>query len=103
MFVPVFEKNGFIVRLDYYIWETVCQLLHDWRQRGFAPLPVSVNVSRVDFYNPNLVESICALTEKYQIPPSLLELELTESAYMDNPQTMVVIYGIRPLIAALRI
>ena len=52
------------------------------------PAPVSVNVSRVNMYNPNLVSLLVGLTRKYDIPPRLLNLELTESAYMDNPEAM---------------
>lgn len=84
-FIPIFEKNGFISKLDYFVWELVCRLLRRWLDEGLSPHPVSVNVSRVNFYNPQIVESIHSLVEKYELPPHLLELELTESAYTDNP------------------
>lgn len=84
-FIPVFERNGFIMKLDYYVWEHVCQLLRKWINEGKNPYPVSVNMSRVSLYNPNLVELICQLIAKYDIPPALLQLELTESAYTSNP------------------
>lgn len=87
-FIPVFEKNGFIAKLDYYMWEKVCQLLRKWLDQDHIPFPISVNVSRANLYNPQIVETICKLVEKYKVPPRLLQLELTESAYMDNPQTM---------------
>ena len=83
-FIPVFERNGFIVKLDYYVWEKTCQLLARWRKEGRNPSPVSVNISRVSLYNPRLVETICGLVEKYDIPPSLLQLEVTESAYISD-------------------
>lgn len=85
-FIPVFERNGFITRLDYYIWEQVCMLLRKWMDEGIMPRPISVNVSRVNLYNPKFVEMLCTLTEKYRLPRNLLQLELTESAYTDNPQ-----------------
>lgn len=84
-FIPVFEKNGFIGKLDYYMWEKSCKLLRSWVDRGFDPAPVSVNISRANMYNPRLVDVIYDLVQKYEISPSLLNLELTESAYMDNP------------------
>lgn len=84
-FIPIFERNGFIMKLDYYVWEHACQLLRKWLDQGYKPLPVSVNVSRVSVYNPKLVDIICELVSKYQIPPELFELELTESAYTSNP------------------
>lgn len=88
IFIPVFEKNGFISKLDYYVWERVCRLLRTWLDDGLQPKPISVNVSRVNLYNPQIVENICALIDKYKIPAKFLELELTESAYTDNPLVM---------------
>lgn len=85
-FIPLFEKNGFISKLDHYIWEAVCKLLHGWIKKGFKIDPVSVNVSRVNLYDPDFVDSLCALTEKYGIPNSMLNLELTESVYTDNSE-----------------
>lgn len=87
-FIPIFERNGFIIKLDYYVWEKTCQLLAKWIEEGRDPEPVSVNISRVSLYNPRLVEWICGLVEKYDIPPRLLQLELTESAYTSNPKAI---------------
>ena len=90
-FIPVFEQNGFIFKLDKYIWEETCKHLRRWLDRGQLPLPVSVNVSRVDFYNPELITTILNLVRSYQIDPSLLDLELTESAYTENPDEIIAI------------
>lgn len=87
-FIPVFEKNGLIVQLDSYMWENVCILLKKWIDNGTTIYPVSVNISRVSMYNPKITEEIVALTEKYHIPRYLLNLEITESAYMSNPDLM---------------
>ncbi|WP_455598619.1 EAL domain-containing protein [Cloacibacillus sp.] len=87
-FVPVFERNGFIPKLDYYVWEEACKLFRKWADEGRELYPISVNISRVDLYNPRLAEMIIELTEKYDLPPELLNLELTESAYTDNPVAM---------------
>lgn len=87
-FIPVFERNGFITKLDYYVWEKTCKLLAEWIAEGKKPSPVSVNISRVSLYNPRLVEAICGLTDRYHIPRELLELELTESAYTTNPKAI---------------
>lgn len=87
-FIPVFEKNGFIAKLDYFVWETVCGMLQEWLSRDASPAPISVNVSRVNLYNPNLSSLLTELVRKYRVPPRLLQLEMTESAYMDNPQLM---------------
>lgn len=84
-FIPVFEKNGFITKLDLYVWEEVCIIIRRWLDEGRKVSPISVNISRVDLYNPKLAETLIELTEKYNIPPRLFNLELTESAYIDNP------------------
>jgi predicted signal transduction protein with EAL and GGDEF domain len=55
VFIPVFERNGFIDKIDQYMWEKTCQLLRKWIDEGKKPAPISVNVSRVNIYNPNLV------------------------------------------------
>lgn len=88
-FIPVFESNGFIGRLDYYMWEHTCMLLRKWINEGLEPDPVSVNVSRANMYNPNLVDLLKDLLVKYDIPARLLQLELTESAFMDEPDMMI--------------
>ena len=79
-FIPLFEKSGFIPRLDQYVWEKVCRQLRDWRERGYPIVPVSVNVSRIDVYQGHLAETILELTKKYGVDPAYLHLEITESA-----------------------
>ncbi|MEG0988430.1 MAG: EAL domain-containing protein [Clostridium sp.] len=88
VFIPVFERNGFITKLDYYVWEQACKCLHGWKMQGISPYPISVNVSRVNVYNPNLTEMLLELVNRYELEPKLLNLELTESAYTDNPTAM---------------
>ncbi len=95
-FLSVFEKNGLITTLDYYVWDAACQLLRRWIDEGKNPRPISVNVSRVDLYHPQIVAFIRELVQKYDLPPAMLELEVTESAYTDNPEMM------QQLIAELR-
>lgn len=84
-FIPVLEKNGYISKLDYFVWEKACKYLRKWMDEGRTPYPISVNVSRVNMYNPKIVDIIKGLTDKYNISPELLNLELTESAYVENP------------------
>jgi EAL domain-containing protein (putative c-di-GMP-specific phosphodiesterase class I)/CheY-like chemotaxis protein len=88
VFIPVLEKNGFIGKVDFFVWDGVCKLLRKWLDNGIKPKPISVNVSRVDFYNPSLVNILIGLVKKYDIPIDLFELEVTESAYMEAPETM---------------
>ena len=88
-FIPVFEANGFIGKLDYYMWEHVCQLLRKWIDAGLNPAPISVNVSRANLYNPDFADLISRLVEQYHLPNGLVNLEITESAYMENPEMMI--------------
>ena len=88
-FIPLFEKNGFIPRLDAYVWEQVCIRLKEWREKGIPLVPVSVNVSRADVYQLDLVEILTGLITKYGVDPAYLHLEITESAYADNPGQII--------------
>lgn len=84
VFIPIFEKNGFISKLDFYIWECVCKQLKEWKDKGVPLFPVSVNVSRVNLYNPNLSKIIIELTKKYNVDPKYFNIEITESVYTDD-------------------
>ena len=88
-FIPVFETNGFITKLDEYVWEQVCKLLAEWKAQGKQLIPVSVNVSRADLYKGSIVAKMKRLVEKYQIEPSLLQIEITETAYMDHRNQLI--------------
>ncbi|MGN0017608.1 MAG: EAL domain-containing protein [Candidatus Gastranaerophilaceae bacterium] len=83
-FIPLFERNGFIVDVDRYMWEQACKAIHSWLEAGLEPLPISVNISRIHFKYENLVETIENLVKTYDVPKKYLELELTESAFLDN-------------------
>ena len=89
-FIPFFEKNGLIARLDYYIWELVCTYQRKRIDSGMPEMPISMNISRMSLYNPRLSDDIIALVEKYNVPPRLIKLEITESAYTDNPGQLLV-------------
>lgn len=88
IFIPVFERNGFIAQLDYYVWEQTCKMLKKWTEGGYQVYPVSVNISRISLYNPGLKNLLVGLVEKYGIDYALLQLEITESAYMTSPELM---------------
>lgn len=88
-FIPLFEKNGFIVKVDYYVWEEACKILRKWKEENRTMIPISVNVSRVDFELPGLVERITHLADQYEIERKYLHLEITESVYTDEPQQII--------------
>lgn len=85
-FIPVFEQNGFITELDMYMLEEVCRNLSRWRENGFPVVPVAVNQSRIFFYDENFLEKIKGIISRYQIPPSLIILEVTEGVSMENQE-----------------
>lgn len=89
-FIPVFESNGFIIKLDENVWEQVCKLQRKWLDAGYDPLPISVNVSRADLLKGCVAEKIMGLIEKYDLTSDLIRVEVTESAYMDNPQQLIM-------------
>lgn len=85
-FIPLFEKNGFISKLDEFVWDKSCAYMRRWfdRRGKLLPVSVSVNISRVDIYNKDLCENLLALVDKYGLPPSSLRLEITEGVYMED-------------------
>ena len=83
-FIPVLEKNKMIDQLDRHVWEKVCQWLKGWIDQGYSPVPISINVSRIDIYAMDVPKYIFSLLEKYQIPEHLIKIEITESAYTEN-------------------
>lgn len=83
-FIPLFERNGFILKLDEYMWEEACKTLANWRAEGKKPVPLSVNISRYHIKNNNLVKVWKRLIKKYDIPTSDLTLEITETFFYDS-------------------
>ena len=85
-FIPLFERNDNIIKLDLYIFEKVCIFLQDMIARGEKPFVISVNVSRVHFKDNDFLKAFARIKEQYRIPNNLIELELTESIFFDNQQ-----------------
>lgn len=83
-FIPVFEKSGFIVELDKYMWDKCCSILKEWKENNISLVPISVNVSRLDILRLDLPQVFKELVEKYQVEPKYIHIEITESLYADN-------------------
>ncbi len=83
-FIPLFEKNGFIVEIDKHILTIVCKHIRNWINTGKEVIPVSVNFSRVHIGNPNFVDDIIEIVDKYKVPHGLIEIELTETTVLGN-------------------
>ena len=88
-FIPLFEKNGFILQLDDYMLESVAHLQAAWTEQGKELVPISVNVSRAHFAEDNLAEHICGIVDKFKVPHKYIELELTESAFFDDKSVLL--------------
>lgn len=84
-FIPILEKNGFIIQLDYYVWEETCRFVAGLKKKGYPRFPISVNVSRAHFYGKELCEKLKELIEKYQLEPDDIELEITETICAEDP------------------
>ena len=95
-FIPVFESNGLIQKLDRFVWNEAAQQVNTWMKKYGRLLPVSVNVSRVDVFDPQLGDVLTETTERNGIPADKLLLEITESAYTDNAgQIINTVYALR--------
>ena len=84
LFIPVMEKNEIVSDLDLYLWEQVCRWLRRWIDAGNTPVPISINVSRMDIYTFDLPAVIQELTTTYELDPKLLKVEITESSYIEE-------------------
>lgn len=85
-FIPIFEKNGTIAKLDRYVWELACKQLRKWKEIGREDMYISVNISPKDFYFMDIYTTFTGLVKKYDIDPKNLKLEITETAIMMNLQ-----------------
>lgn len=90
-FIPVFERNGFITQLDMFVWDKTCEKIREWLDKYDCFVPISVNVSRKDMYKPNLLQILLDIVHKHGLEPRHLHLEITESAYAENPQQLLVV------------
>jgi len=88
-FVPIFEKNGFIMQLDRYVCEEVCKFLHNMIKSGKTIVPVSVNLSRLHVYSNAIVDFLLELIDRYEIPPQYLRIEITETSFITNMDTLI--------------
>ncbi len=91
-FIPVFEKNGFVVEVDRYVLHSVCAAVKKWLDLGYGCVPISVNCSRVNLNNENLVQEIAELVDRYGIPHEYIEIELTESTLIENMERLETLF-----------
>lgn len=83
-FIPLFERNGNIIRLDEYVFRAVCRQQKEWQKQGQKMLPVSVNISRVSLYYSSVVGKYESIIRSFDLDSKYIQLEITESATIDN-------------------
>ena len=91
-FIPLIERNGLVCSLDLRVWEKTAAWIRGLIDEGVQPVPVSVNVSRADIYLVDVAAELHALVERYGIEPSLIEVEITESADSERPDRIVAAF-----------
>lgn len=89
VFIPIFEKNGFITKMDMFVWDKTCQYMAKWKEKFGMCIPISVNVSRRDIYNADITKTFLALLDKYGLQPEELHLEITETAYTEDSEQLI--------------
>lgn len=87
-FIPALEESGFVVTLDKYIWQGVASWLRERLDRGLRVVPISLNVSRVDILACDVAEHMGALAAQYNLPPELMRIEITETAYTGESEAV---------------
>ena len=88
-FIPLFEGNGLVQKLDRFVWEEAASQVAKWKKAYGFTIPVSVNVSRIDIYDPDLETRLLGILEKNDLTTRELLLEITESAYSDNASRLI--------------
>ena len=88
-FIPLFELNGFIVEVDYFVWKTTCMNLKKWREKGLKIVPVSVNASKLTFAQNDLVEKYLAAAKENEISSDLLHIEITETLMSSDTENLI--------------
>lgn len=90
-FIPLSEKNGFVVELDFFILEEVCKAMRRWLDMGLTPVVVSVNQSRMHLSHDDYIWRLREIVDKYAIPYEYIELELTETVFTENTDLLLQI------------
>lgn len=84
VFIPVLESNGYITKLDQYIWEEVCKTIRVWIDEGVRPMPITVNVTKTDILAIDVAEFFSGMLKKYRIPPKYLDIDISRTAYLET-------------------
>ena len=89
VFIPILESNGYITKLDQYIWEQVCMKIRQWVDTGQRPVPLTINVTKTDILAIDIAQFFTDMLKKYRIPPMHLQIDIAENAYMTSSEAVV--------------
>ena len=91
-FIPVFEKNGFIEKLDSYMFEKLCMQIREYEREGiYRKIPISINQSRILILNPDYVKNIEKMIQRYDVPVENIEIEITETVFLNEKEQVIEI------------
>lgn len=79
-FIPLFEANNFMIKLDHYIWREAFKTIRHWIDNKIEPIPISINISPIHFEHPRFVETLCTYANQFRIPKNMIQLEIAERA-----------------------
>lgn len=94
VFIPIFEKNGMVKKVDLWLFEEVCKTMHKWMDKGHPVFPVSCNFSRLHFQQSDFPKRICTIADRWGVPHHLLELEITESVLLEESTTIADVFQV---------
>ena len=89
VFIPILESNGYITKLDQYIWENVFATIRRWIDNGVRPVPLAINATKTDILAMDIASFMEEMLKKYRIPPRYLEIEIAENAYIKSPESVI--------------
>ncbi len=87
-FIPLFEANNFMIKLDHYIWREAFKTIRHWIDNKIEPIPISINISPIHFEHPRFVETLCNYAEQFRIPKNMIQLEIAERSFSDSKENM---------------
>lgn len=87
-FLPLFEANNFIIKMDHYIWREAFKTIRHWIDNKIDPIPISINISPIHFEHPRFIETLCNYAEQFRIPKNMIELEIPERIFADATENI---------------
>lgn len=82
-FLPLFEANNFIIKMDHYIWKEACKTIRHWMDNKIEPIPININISAIHFEHPKFVETLCKYAEMYKVSTEYICLEMPEKIFSE--------------------